>query len=292
MKKIIATVLAMVMALALCTTAFAADPDKYDIYSANENMATTMKTGVGDIANDVTKTEAAAVSYSNDTGSVAYVLADGKYYAKISADKATVNDYVLTSKDGKTIITYLALLGDNENNVKYGAKATAFDKFSTVAKCGYVTGTPVADKTYFLTAAGAVYLAADASNDEAHNYLVDGVVYSAGTEQTVVDHTFKANNYKYDAATNTNIPTGVICTTCLTTSTSIYKTSAIPAGKYAYPIDGIDGYKVVLGSTTPVTPDNTKPSPKTFDAGIAMYVGMALTSVAGSAVVIGKKKEF
>ena len=44
--------------------------------------------------------------------------------------------------------------------------------------------------------------------------------------------------------------------------------------------------------TTPVTPDNTKPSPKTFDAGIAMYVGMALTSVAGSAVVIGKKKEF
>ena len=35
-----------------------------------------------------------------------------------------------------------------------------------------------------------------------------------------------------------------------------------------------------------------KPSPKTFDAGIAMYVGMALISVAGSAVVIGKKKEF
>ena len=37
---------------------------------------------------------------------------------------------------------------------------------------------------------------------------------------------------------------------------------------------------------------NGASSPKTFDAGIAMYVGMALTSVAGSAVVIGKKKEF
>ena len=36
----------------------------------------------------------------------------------------------------------------------------------------------------------------------------------------------------------------------------------------------------------------TNKSPKTFDAGIAMYVGMALTSVAGSAVVIGTKKEF
>ena len=33
-------------------------------------------------------------------------------------------------------------------------------------------------------------------------------------------------------------------------------------------------------------------SPKTFDAGVAMYAGMALMSVAGSAVVIGKKKEF
>ena len=40
------------------------------------------------------------------------------------------------------------------------------------------------------------------------------------------------------------------------------------------------------------TATENRPSPKTFDAGIAMYVGMALTSVAGSAVVIGKKKEF
>ena len=41
--------------------------------------------------------------------------------------------------------------------------------------------------------------------------------------------------------------------------------------------------------------DNTKKgvgSAKTFDAGVAMYVGMSLLSVAGGAVVIGKKKEF
>ena len=35
-----------------------------------------------------------------------------------------------------------------------------------------------------------------------------------------------------------------------------------------------------------------QPSAKTFDAGVAMYVGMSLLSVAGGAVVIGKKKEF
>ena len=53
------------------------------------------------------------------------------------------------------------------------------------------------------------------------------------------------------------------------------------------------GYYYVLTEKAASTTTNTnKPSPKTFDAGIAMYVGMALTSVAGSAVVIGKKKEF
>ena len=45
--------------------------------------------------------------------------------------------------------------------------------------------------------------------------------------------------------------------------------------------------------TKPATDTKTGvDSAKTFDAGIAMYVGMSLLSVAGSAVVIGKKKEF
>ena len=50
--------------------------------------------------------------------------------------------------------------------------------------------------------------------------------------------------------------------------------------------------KLEKGTATDTKTDGTTTSPKTFDAGIAMYVGMALTSVAGSAVVIGKKKEF
>ena len=42
--------------------------------------------------------------------------------------------------------------------------------------------------------------------------------------------------------------------------------------------------------TTDTKTDGTKGSPKTFDAGIALYVGMALTSAAGVAFV-GKKRE-
>ena len=61
---------------------------------------------------------------------------------------------------------------------------------------------------------------------------------------------------------------------------------------YTLTVDGTV-YVVKLGAENPSTDaSGTTTSPKTFDAGIAMYVGMALTSVAGSAVVIGKKKEF
>ena len=54
----------------------------------------------------------------------------------------------------------------------------------------------------------------------------------------------------------------------------------------------LPGTRRPSSNVTSGTATESKPSPKTFDAGIAMYVGMALTSVAGSAVVIGKKKEF
>ena len=54
----------------------------------------------------------------------------------------------------------------------------------------------------------------------------------------------------------------------------------------------LPGTKRPSSNVTNGTATENKPSPTTFDAGIAMYVGMALTSVAGSAVVIGKKQEF
>lgn len=59
----------------------------------------------------------------------------------------------------------------------------------------------------------------------------------------------------------------------------------------------LDGYTVPQSSgyyyyqpTTDTKTTDTKGSPKTFDAGIALYVGMALTSAAGVAFV-GKKRE-
>ena len=53
----------------------------------------------------------------------------------------------------------------------------------------------------------------------------------------------------------------------------------------------MNGQLIGWNYTPAGTTSDGKTSPKTFDAGIAMYAGMALMSVAGSAVVIGKKKE-
>ena len=64
-------------------------------------------------------------------------------------------------------------------------------------------------------------------------------------------------------------------------------TVAVPAGYKA-----VEGNWYVIGEATATKPAEGVTSAKTFDAGVAMYVGMSLLSVAGGAVVIGKKKEF
>ena len=51
---------------------------------------------------------------------------------------------------------------------------------------------------------------------------------------------------------------------------------------------GFGGYLVYVAAV--VTPDTDKvESAETFDAGIAMYVGMSVMAAAGSAVVLKKK---
>ena len=87
------------------------------------------------------------------------------------------------------------------------------------------------------------------------------------------------------------------CAECGTVAT-VYKTedAAWAAGVNTVEVlkngDIIGFNYTVPGAGGSGSSSGTKPSPKTFDAGIALYAAMALTSVAGSAVVIGKKKEF
>ena len=299
MKKIIATVLAMVMALALCTTAFAAPVAGYTGYTR----------GGEKLMKDATNAESFSVEAHEATfdkatgaGNVAYYSVDGATAANTSyngdytkADK-TDFDLQLTKSGASTL--YLKHVNEG---AKYVAKVEAFTKIGD--KCGqldvdadgtyYVNTSKYTDTNSVTKDAGEVYFMASDANGAVY-VLLNGKLVSVtlAGEQTLVGHTWvavekdgKVVSYK--------------CSDCGTVA-SIYKTYAAAKASGLKNVEAFvndDGETIYLAYTDGKT-DNTKPadsankSPKTFDAGIAMYVGMALTSVAGSAVVIGKKKEF
>ena len=104
-----------------------------------------------------------------------------------------------------------------------------------------------------------------------------------------------AEEYKYVAAGEHNIA-------YLVDENGNYYAIGGAGGKTLW-IDGLTKADITLGkeindvesnakATTTKTDKTDIASAKTFDAGIALYAGMALMSVAGSAVVIGKKKAF
>ncbi len=76
------------------------------------------------------------------------------------------------------------------------------------------------------------------------------------------------------------------------TSYRMAKTNVTDGVKYTFTHKGT-GYTSTPNTPSTTTPSTTKPvqSAETFDAGIAMYVGMSVMAAAGSAVVIGKKKD-
>ena len=281
MKKIIATVLAMVMALALCTTAFA-DAQKYDAFDA--------ETGA-------TEAEDAYLMYEKATKtSIAfYWLAKNEsdkfdsskdiMYVKVT--KTADADIVLKYADKNTVAMYLAKV----DAVDYAGTGVAFTEIGS--KCGQYklrTGETVNDKFYTAT---------DANDQKVHLFKAVDTTAGGNTVKLLVDGKVVITSDLGTLAANTVGHTWVVdvekgaakCSNCGTTG-KVYKTFVeVPNGADADQVAGV--WVVADASNTPTEtkPDSNK-SPKTFDAGIAMYVGMALTSVAGSAVVIGKKKEF
>ena len=93
------------------------------------------------------------------------------------------------------------------------------------------------------------------------------------------------NGDTYTAVTNSGITSGTY--TAKPTVPDGYKVVENTDGTFT--VEKVGGY-YYYHPTTDTKADDAKGSPKTFDAGIALYVGMALTSAAGVAFV-GKKRE-
>lgn len=292
MKKIVALVLSLVMALSLCTVAFAAVKDGDTLYGGVTEGCTTYKY------------HAATTYKAGADNDIAWLEgSDGKLYlvgdkngGKLYENANTVAEITLGDEISAGDATY-----------KYTAKkvdATKWDCKTTKHDAGYE----------YVSVDGNTYYAKDAkSTDEgAWKALVDGKIIwvkdqspAAGIPGQHVLFVPKAGMKEVDVGVYE-----AYCVACKKTvkvsqnningAGYLYETKidlddltaagvdpAIPAG-----YEALDGGWYVVDVTTSTKPAEGVTSAKTFDAGVAMYVGMSLLSVAGGAVVIGKKKEF
>ena len=287
MKKIIATVLAMVMALALCTTAFAAS--KYVLYDEDKKSTDIM----------VTKTDASSknkttlyYTYVDENDATHYLVpadksnydgyVEGNYVKEVNADEDTIDSFI-SYADGKLV------------------KMTAKSGEKVERNCT----TSVFDTDVYFDKDNAAFVKVE-DGTGTYNMLYNGVILSV---DDVTDEIAEGSHLRIKGDKVDDGIYNVKCASCGATAVA-YETLKLAGTKTVVKYDQAKGiatandmeknwegdlldsdWYVTTSASTDTKTDGNK-SPKTFDAGIAMYVGMALTSVAGSAVVIGKKKEF
>lgn len=290
MKKIVALVLSLVMALSLCTVAFAAPKDKTKVYDGPNN-------------GDTEYTYFAASKYEAGELNNIAVLEGAHDTYKVGGDTTL---YLAGGK--KADIT----MGDAYDDMwDYLYKYTG----TKVAKSAWSCTTDKYDAGYkYVDENGDTCYAKDSkTTDNADNIfglLVDGKIVKVVKQDVIKGvHALTAKNGQPAATDKVGIYEAY-CVACGKTI-QVSKTK-IAQGAYLYNAD--DAWKTIDGVTSDyaipaghekltgtwyvvdakaaTTDKDGVSSATTFDAGIAMYVGMSLLSVAGGAVVIGKKKEF
>ena len=278
MKKIVAIVLAMVMVLGLSTVAFAdtttstlKGTDGYEIYNVTDNTAPVVtKTDISKVeTGNVTVTEAGktTVTYTATT----YTVAGVATFAEVDSSLAEAK---LVNKDG-VIVAYLKTVTAAPTATKV---ATAFVEAKKTAEqvCG---------------------------DNKVNGYVIDGKTYVAGGDkwavlngkfvaytETVVETV--AHTYAVDTYTTAGKVATLKCPACKAVFTVLsedaVKTMAPAAYKMVADTAGASYYIAVATASAPAAGDKVE-SAQTFDAGIAMYVGMSVMAAAGSAVVLKKK---
>ena len=316
MKKIVALVLSLVMALSLCTVAFA---DGYDIEVTKKGEHTKY-----DELKSVAQTDTVLPHYEGKANGEWFVeTADPDVYDSAS------NFIVTYQRDGK--IVYLlrvekddlkvnALKADAVAEHKYvgcgdnNAKAPK-DCYKDVKNSNYWIKSDADDAVAYVTVDGdydnvvavraATVFGKDGNWDRNSEVVPSGhlmvlvkknVEYKNSADGKIVKD---VNEYKCYFCNRTFYGSDFPYSTPETADTysSTFANELVKA-KFVNVEDGVILGDVAYYWTTDKDNDtktddtNKVPSAKTFDAGVAMYVGMSLLSFAGGAVVIGKKKEF
>ena len=282
MKKIVALVLAMVMVLGLATTAFAFE-DAVKTYGGKYAEATDKLAAT---YTDVTVEyyAAEAPEYNKDKtelkepGVVAhYVVYEGDVMVGYFIKANTVNDADLVIyNDAAMKKTFLNL--DAIDSPLYLGVGVAFENFGD--ECGQVDVTPVKGVKYY-TLDGAYY--ATVKNYAGIQLMVDNKLVAVEVKDfDTVEHSaaYTIEDGKVIA---------VECSEC--GEPAVYAANWKSVPKFVQSVgNDVDGYWYwPAKAAAPAGDDTTVESPKTFDAGIAMYVGMSVMAAAGSAVVLKKK---
>ena len=285
MKKIVALVLSLVMVLGLATTAFGAMlTGTYDLFSVDNITTTADFNGM--------KLEPVAAAAAKDTdkdgyidvaGNVAYFnvynnddSATGWKFVQVAS--AAEADYVAFYAGKTTVFGYFAWV-----NPSYLGNGAVFTNFGE--DCGQYDDDAIPGKTYY-TFEDELYMGTTAGV-AVDNLMVNGELVAVTNVDVAADWVAHTPSFSYDAKYKV---VGVKCAECGVVAT-LYpnfasvakadKAAALPLGDGQY-------YVWTAAVEAPAATDKVE-SAQTFDAGIAMYVGMSVMAAAGSAVVLKKK---
>ena len=311
MKKFVAIVLALALALSLCTVAFAKTNSDGTVSSTTVSYKKATLNAFAEDASGMTEylanDDIDGITKTTTTGRVhddKPVYVADKYTVGLVGTTTDLQLYAVSKDvaDGMLVIdgAKVYVTSDPVSTEKVFTKyVEAPDKVA----CGAYTTETAAPYTadalvdVYVTADGDAFIDDDDTNDT-WGWYNNGFVKYTDEEAETVKHVFDLDKKDYFTTDTTGKVVSGVCTECkksfkVVKAAGLDKEWKLDVNYMAADVVGGTQYYAVLddavaGSASTTTVDSSK----TFDAGVAMYVGLSLMSVAGSAVVIGKKKEF
>ena len=213
------------------------------------------------------------------SGNVKYFMMNGQEFVQVNT--VSEADYTVYVAGTKTLFGYFKAA-----NPFYYGYGVPFNNFGD--KCGQYDDEPEAGVKYYTFETNlykAVKAGAEDFNLMVGNELVPVELMSDEWVEHVAAYTYD-KNYKV---------VGVKCAECGAPATLVPNFASLPKN-IQKGVQGVDYFAIGDGQyyywqAASVAPETKVESAETFDAGIAMYVGMSVMAAAGSAVVIGKKKD-